>query len=139
MWLRNMTVSKTPEPSECRRSQLTITSCSPLDSDGLQLDVVFISCLHEQPRLIGGSYGRLGVHHGLWVHHDPVGLAAQAVQRLEDHDRVAQVGQVRDVLRVRKARPVDSAIIVGRDRGYRAVRRRISHGHRAIAQAAQRR
>lgn len=55
---------------------------------------------------------------GVWfehpggVEHDAVGTATKTVQRLHDHDRVAQVVAVGDILNIGEASPVDAGSVM---------------------------
>ena len=51
------------------------------------------------------------LEHGRWIEHDPVGAASEAMQRLKEHDRVAEVLLVGDVLNVSKLRPFDGWVV----------------------------
>lgn len=68
--------------------------------------MVPIPRFHEELAVAIAAVGDVGVPF-LRVEEDPVGLAAQPVQRLEDHDGVAEVGTVGRVLGVGVAGPVD--------------------------------
>ena len=74
--------------------------------NGDQFDVVPIPRFHEKLRVAIAAVGDVGVPF-LGVEEDPVGFAAESSQRLEHHDRVAEVGAVGRVLGVGVAGPVD--------------------------------
>lgn len=86
-------------------SQLTIIACPPPDLYWHQLDSVLVTGLAEQPA-VGGA-GIVDSELG-GIHHEAIGLAAQAVEDLKEHDRVAEIGRVGDILDVGEAGPVDT-------------------------------
>ena len=90
---------------------LTITTVPALYRDGDQLDVISISCLDQQFRLVGVGAFLGGIHHFLGVHHNAIGLALESPQGLEYHDGVAEICFVGHILGVGELRPVDVPIL----------------------------
>ena len=75
-----------------------------LHGDGHQVYSVVVPGLGQEAAVVVAV--GIGLHAGR-IHQETAGLAPEAVERLEDHQRVAEVGRVGGVLRVGEAGPVD--------------------------------
>ena len=75
-----------------------------LHGDGHQVHSIVVPGLSEEVAVVVAI--GVGLRAG-WVHQETAGLAPEAMERLEDHQRVAEVGRVGGVLRVGETGPVD--------------------------------
>ncbi len=77
---------------------------------GDELYVVEVSSLEQQLRLF--LVVGLIIVHRVRVQHEAVSPASQMVKNLKEHNRVAQVVDIRDILSVREAGPVNRIRVI---------------------------
>lgn len=77
---------------------------SRLNGNGDEFGIVLIACFEKETGIARRIVLRLK-HRGR-IHYYAVGTAAKPMQRLKEHDRVAEVCAVSDILSIGEARPV---------------------------------
>lgn len=93
------------------KGAVTVCRVSGLHRDGDKLGAILVAGLEEKLAVVRGRAGGVWREHLGGIEHDAVGTAAKTVQRLHDHDRVAQVNAVGDILHIGEARPIDAGSV----------------------------